>query len=207
MVYLRAKQSAFMSWLFGPPNIPYSGKNLRTAHLKLIKQRGFSPADFDLGMEYYETAMRELNAPETVINEVMGKIRPFKNIIFTPTDKDGEEEARWEFRERINEQEQLQAVQQQHGAAEQQQAGEQQSQRPNSSLPLPLQRPKSSGSIRGPQCPFTAGCASCPSTASVAASIKTDSIHAAVAKEVLAPVLPKTPGAAAKDIVWPSLPL
>ncbi|GLC45360.1 hypothetical protein PLESTM_001724300 [Pleodorina starrii] len=104
MTYLRAKQTLFMSWLFGPPNQPYTGRNVRIAHLKLIKQRGFSPEDFDLGMEYFEQAMRELEAPETIISEVMCKVRPFKTVIFTPCERDADEEARWAFEERVKEQ-------------------------------------------------------------------------------------------------------
>ncbi|KXZ52471.1 hypothetical protein GPECTOR_9g515 [Gonium pectorale] len=138
MTYLRAKQSAFMAWLWGPPQ-QYIGKHLRTAHLKLIKQRGFSPEDFQLGMRYFEESMLELGAPQasrglglwrtaaaldggpaesagerdagresertdgSLADEVMAKIRPFEAVIFTPTPKDAEEEARWAVEARTKE--------------------------------------------------------------------------------------------------------
>ncbi|KAG2441876.1 hypothetical protein HXX76_003483 [Chlamydomonas incerta] len=95
MTHLRAKQSAFISWLFGPPGVPYTGKSVRIAHLRIIKQRGFSPEDFDLGMKYFADAMRELQAPEILISEVMRRITPYKDAIFTPSAGDIAEEARW----------------------------------------------------------------------------------------------------------------
>ncbi|PNW71645.1 hypothetical protein CHLRE_16g663000v5 [Chlamydomonas reinhardtii] len=95
MTHLRAKQSAFISWLFGPPNVPYTGKSVRIAHLRIIKQRGFSPEDFDLGMKYFAESMRELGAPEILINEVLRRITPYKDAIFTPSAGDAAEEARW----------------------------------------------------------------------------------------------------------------
>ncbi|GIL90821.1 hypothetical protein Vretifemale_18559, partial [Volvox reticuliferus] len=98
-------------------------------------------------------------------------------------------------------QEQAQATQQQHRAAEQQQQqpDEQQSQRPNSALlPPPLGLPKSesrsgNGTIRGPQCPFTASRMSRPPSATVAASTTADATDIAVAKEVISPALLEMP--------------
>lgn len=46
------------------PRAPHSGKHLRTVHLKMIKQQGFSPEDFEVGMDYFEESMKELGAPE-----------------------------------------------------------------------------------------------------------------------------------------------
>eukprot|EP00198_Chlamydomonas_reinhardtii_P008544 XP_001697881.1 predicted protein [Chlamydomonas reinhardtii] len=94
-MHLRAKQSMFVSWLFGPPNVPYTGKSVRIAHLRIIKQRGFSPEDFDLGMKYFEEAMTELGAPEVLRGEVMRRMLPYKDAIFTPAAGDAAEEARW----------------------------------------------------------------------------------------------------------------
>nr|6TD7_A Chain A, THB11 [Chlamydomonas reinhardtii] len=92
-MHLRAKQSMFVSWLFGPPNVPYTGKSVRIAHLRIIKQRGFSPEDFDLGMKYFEEAMTELGAPEVLRGEVMRRMLPYKDAIFTPAAGDAAEEA------------------------------------------------------------------------------------------------------------------
>ncbi|KAG2441872.1 hypothetical protein HXX76_003479 [Chlamydomonas incerta] len=95
VMHLRAKQSMFVSWLFGPPGTPYTGKSVRVAHLRIIKQRGFSPEDFDLGMKYFEEAMTELGAPEVIRGEVMRRMKPFKDAFFTPAASDAAEEARW----------------------------------------------------------------------------------------------------------------
>ncbi|KAG2489454.1 hypothetical protein HYH03_012090 [Edaphochlamys debaryana] len=95
MMHLRAKQAAFMSWLFGPAGQPYAGKSMRVAHLRLIKERGFSPADFDLGMRYFEEAMSDLGAPEVIKQEVLRRMLPFKDACFTPSPQDAAEEARW----------------------------------------------------------------------------------------------------------------
>ena len=143
--------------------MPYTGKSVRIAHLRIIKQRGFSPEDFDLGMKYFAESMRELGAPEVslrmglgradpaamtagrgpglglsdarcrfatdlnttchglrssaskaaclscicikppsillplqiLINEVLRRITPYKDAIFTPSAGDAAEEARW----------------------------------------------------------------------------------------------------------------
>ncbi|GIL87197.1 hypothetical protein Vretimale_14304 [Volvox reticuliferus] len=103
VMHLRAKQSAFISWLFGPPDVPYLGRSVRIAHLRIVKQRGFMGDDFDLGMRYFEQSMAELGAPEAIIGEVMRRLRPFKDAFFTPSPKDAEEEARWAAEEREKE--------------------------------------------------------------------------------------------------------
>ncbi|GFR45924.1 hypothetical protein Agub_g7383 [Astrephomene gubernaculifera] len=103
VMHLRAKQSAFISWLFGPPNVPYNGRSVRIAHLRIIKQRNFSPDDYDLGMKYFEDSMSELGAPESIIGEVMRRLKPFKDAFFTPSSKDPEEEARWAAEDRARE--------------------------------------------------------------------------------------------------------
>ncbi|KAG2441843.1 hypothetical protein HXX76_003451 [Chlamydomonas incerta] len=97
---LRSKQAAFMNWLFGPPTATYNGRSVRCAHLRMIKQRGFAEEDFLLGMSYFEESMRDYGAPQRLINEVMGKILPFKDIVFTPSAADAAEEARWAEQDR-----------------------------------------------------------------------------------------------------------
>lgn len=44
--------------------MPYLGRSVRIAHLRIIKQRGFTADDYDVGMKYFELAMAELGAPE-----------------------------------------------------------------------------------------------------------------------------------------------
>ncbi|KAG2485699.1 hypothetical protein HYH03_015584 [Edaphochlamys debaryana] len=93
--HLEAKQSAFMTWLFGSDDKPYGGRHLRSVHLRLIKQRGFAPQDFEAGMAAFESSMREVGVKEHVLYDVMAKIWPIKDVIFTPRSSDVDEEARW----------------------------------------------------------------------------------------------------------------
>lgn len=67
-----------MTWLFGPSTATYTGRSVRCAHLRMIKQRGFSEDDFLLGMSCFEEAMRDYGAPQRLTNEIMAKILPFK---------------------------------------------------------------------------------------------------------------------------------
>ncbi|GIM13723.1 hypothetical protein Vretimale_16751 [Volvox reticuliferus] len=160
VITLRAKQSAFMSWLFGTPNQSYSGKNLRIAHLRLIRQRGFSPADFETGLSFFADAMREQGSPEAIVNEVLMKMRPFKEIIFTPCARDAEEEARWIVEERASE-ESKQEQQQQIGAgATATGAIAAVAATPKDAAAVVVMGDRNNsrpGSARVPQCPFTGG--------------------------------------------------
>ncbi|GFR45905.1 hypothetical protein Agub_g7361 [Astrephomene gubernaculifera] len=163
IVYLRAKQSAFMSWLFGPPNVPYTGKHLRVAHLRIIKQRGFTPEDYELGMKYFEESMRELGAPEAIISEVLAKVRPFKDVIFTPCSRDAEEEARWAMEERLKEQAKEQAKEQElHKQTSRSSRSQLNTQVSSSQILMTsasrnMSRNISRNVSRGPQCPFSGG--------------------------------------------------
>lgn len=56
-------QNAFLIWAFGPPNRPYPGRHLRTAHLRLIKQKGFTVEHFEMGLKHFEEALKEMDAP------------------------------------------------------------------------------------------------------------------------------------------------
>ncbi|KXZ52474.1 hypothetical protein GPECTOR_9g518 [Gonium pectorale] len=95
IVYMRAKLSNFTTWLFGPSHLPYTGKHMRNAHLRLIKERGFTPEHFERGIAYFHEA--------NLVNEALAKLRPFKGVVFTATSRDAEEEARWAAEERSKE--------------------------------------------------------------------------------------------------------
>ncbi|GIL50359.1 hypothetical protein Vafri_6589 [Volvox africanus] len=169
VITLKAKQAAFMSWLFGPPNQSFAGKNLRIAHLRLIKQRGFSPADFETGLSLFTDAMREQGSPEAIVNEVLMKMRPFKEIIFTPCARDAEEEARWIVEERAKEEAKQLQQQQIEATAAATATGttEAISTRPkDAAAAVEIGRSGNSrpSSARLPQCPFTGGQLSRPSS-------------------------------------------
>lgn len=66
---LRRSQHAFVTYAFGGPN-HYQGRNLRSAHKDAVSQ-GLTDAHFDAVAKHLQTAMQELNVPETLIAEAM----------------------------------------------------------------------------------------------------------------------------------------
>lgn len=61
----RAKQKAFLTMAFGGPN-NYSGKDIRTAHAKLV---GLNESHFDAVMENLGATLKALNVPDDLIAE------------------------------------------------------------------------------------------------------------------------------------------
>ncbi|GIL66612.1 hypothetical protein Vafri_20099 [Volvox africanus] len=102
MTSLRAKQCNFLTWLFNPRDQPNTSRHMRTAHLRIIKQRGFARDHFELGLTYFEAAVREQGLSEALVKEVMAKVRPYKEITFTPLARDAEDEKRWALAERLD---------------------------------------------------------------------------------------------------------
>lgn len=62
-----AKQKAFLTFAFGGPH-NYSGKDMRTAHAKLV-ERGLNDSHFDAVMEHLGGTLQELNVPGDLIQE------------------------------------------------------------------------------------------------------------------------------------------
>lgn len=62
-----AKQKAFFTLAFGGPN-SYSGKDMRSAHDRLVKM-GLNDSHFDVVMEHLGATMKELNVPDELIAE------------------------------------------------------------------------------------------------------------------------------------------
>ena len=61
------KQRAFLTYAFGgAPN--YSGKNLRSAHQKLV-EKGMNGTHFDAVMGHLGATLKELNVPDNLIRE------------------------------------------------------------------------------------------------------------------------------------------
>jgi hemoglobin len=63
-----AKQKAFLTMAFGGPN-NYTGKDLRTAHAKLVKM-GLNASHFDIVMEHLIATLVELSVPPALIAQV-----------------------------------------------------------------------------------------------------------------------------------------
>ena len=64
------KLVSFMAWAFGAP-IEYKGRDLRTAHLDLVKKQGLNNAHFDAVAENLEATLRELEVSPELIDEAM----------------------------------------------------------------------------------------------------------------------------------------
>lgn len=62
-------QKAFLTYAFGGPN-QYTGKALRAAHAPLVA-RGLSEAHFTAVAGHLQATLRELNAPQPLIDQVM----------------------------------------------------------------------------------------------------------------------------------------
>lgn len=64
-----AKQKAFLTMVFGGPN-DYQGKDLRTAHAKLLKL-GLSDSHFNIIIEHLTATLAELSVPPALISQVI----------------------------------------------------------------------------------------------------------------------------------------
>jgi len=65
----REKQKAFLNMVFGGPN-EYTGKDLRTAHAKLVEQ-GMNGSHFDAVAGHLRETLNELGVPENLVGEIM----------------------------------------------------------------------------------------------------------------------------------------
>ena len=64
-----AKQKAFLSFVCGGPK-QYSGKEMRSAHASLVKDKGLSDIHFDAVMEHLGGALQQLGVAEEQIAEI-----------------------------------------------------------------------------------------------------------------------------------------
>jgi hemoglobin len=65
----REKQKAFLTMVFGGPN-EYTGKDLRTAHAKLVEQ-GMDDSHFDAVAGHLQDTLSELGVPADIAGEIM----------------------------------------------------------------------------------------------------------------------------------------
>jgi hemoglobin len=65
----RAKQKAFLTMVFGGPNA-YKGKDLRTAHARLVKD-GLGDAHFDAVAGHLKATLQELGVAPPLVDEVI----------------------------------------------------------------------------------------------------------------------------------------
>lgn len=67
------KQVAFMTWAFGGPQ-EYRGRDLRTAHAKLVQEKGLSDVHFDAVARHLDATLRELGVPDDLVAEAMAAV-------------------------------------------------------------------------------------------------------------------------------------
>lgn len=65
----REKQKAFLTMVFGGPK-EYAGKDLRTAHARLVKE-GLGDAHFDAVAGHLQATLQELKVAPPLVKEVM----------------------------------------------------------------------------------------------------------------------------------------
>jgi hemoglobin len=64
------KQVAFMTVAFGGPN-EYRGRDLRTAHARLVKEKGLTDVHFDAVAQHLKATLSDLKVPADLIDEAL----------------------------------------------------------------------------------------------------------------------------------------
>ena len=67
------KQLAFMSHVLGGPDL-YSGRDLRSAHARLVHQLGLSDVHFDAVADHLHATLAEMGIAESLIWEVLARV-------------------------------------------------------------------------------------------------------------------------------------
>ena len=67
------KQIAFMSRALGGP-VEYQGRNLRSAHARLVNEKGLSDAHFDAVATHLRATLEELGVQKDLVEEAMTAI-------------------------------------------------------------------------------------------------------------------------------------
>ena len=68
-----AKQISFMGHAFGAP-AEYRGRDLRTAHAKLVKERGLTDIHFDAIAGHLKSTLEELKVAPDLISEALSLV-------------------------------------------------------------------------------------------------------------------------------------
>ncbi len=64
------KQVAFMTVAFGGPSA-YRGRDLRTAHAALVRDKGLNDTHFDAVAAHLKATLLELNVPPALVDEAL----------------------------------------------------------------------------------------------------------------------------------------
>lgn len=66
----RRKMGAFMTMAFGGPN-NYTGQDMRTAHKRLVAEKGLNDSHFDKVAGHLQATLDQLGVPKALSGEVM----------------------------------------------------------------------------------------------------------------------------------------
>jgi hemoglobin len=64
------KQVAFLAWAFGGPS-EYRGRDLRTSHAALVRDKGLADVHFDRVAEHLDATLTELGIARALIDEAL----------------------------------------------------------------------------------------------------------------------------------------
>ncbi|GLC67218.1 hypothetical protein PLESTF_000530200 [Pleodorina starrii] len=79
---MRAKQMKFMRYIMGGPGT-YDG-NLRCKHVQMVAERGLDLPKFNIVVGLLLQTLKELNAPQDVVADIVAHTEVAKTAIFTP---------------------------------------------------------------------------------------------------------------------------
>jgi hemoglobin len=74
------KQIAFMTWAFDGP-VEYRGRDLKTAHAALVKERGLNDAHFDAVAQHLDATLTELRVPDELRLEALRRVAGLRNAV------------------------------------------------------------------------------------------------------------------------------
>lgn len=74
------KQVAFMAWAFGGPK-EFKGKDLRTAHAKLVADQGLSDVHFDAVATHLRATLEEMGVDEADIVEALATVSAVRDEV------------------------------------------------------------------------------------------------------------------------------
>jgi hemoglobin len=78
------KQRAFMVTAFGGPN-EYKGRDLKTAHADLVKDKGLSDVHFDAVAEHLKATLVELGVAPDLIGEALAIVASTRDQVLSRT--------------------------------------------------------------------------------------------------------------------------
>ena len=76
------KQVQFLAYAFGGPE-KYTGKDLKVAHARLIKEKGLNETHFDMVAGHFKATLEELGVPPDLVGECLEVVATARPIFET----------------------------------------------------------------------------------------------------------------------------